>query len=474
PASRFDPQRDTIVRVEARRLRARLARYYRDEGAGSLVEIALPIGGYTVEVRRRTDDAGTASLAILPVDDRSGAVIAPAFRDDLLDALLDATSRIPGFKVIARTSAMRAAAATDDGAEPVDDALAQRLGVALLLHGTLDRDETRMRLKLRLVRAAGAERMWTGSWTLSLEGGFGERDAVTAQVVADVQAALLAAGVVHREIAPPTPRPSSPPIDDRARDLVDRGLYLMRYGTVDAYPQALARFRSAAAIEPRYAAAHFGMARSLSYLLGMTQIEPAPGVDEARRAAGEALALDPLHGDAASLLAAIRQRFDHDWPAAQAGYLAAIALAPGSLYVHFNYAFGLMFSGRYAEAEAEAEARPRARPARPRATRRRRCCRSIAATTPMPRRSSTRCSTTSRATCWRAACAAPSRCTAATSAAHWWNTRRREPARRASRSGRSASRRPTRWPAAPIAHVPNARRWSMRSQAATCHRTSSR
>jgi len=85
----------------------------------------------------------------------------------------------------------------------------------------------------------------------------------------------------------------------------------------------------------------------------MTQIAPADGIAEARKAALEALALDPRHGDAASLLAAIQQRFDHDWPAAQAGYLAAITLAPGSLYVHFNYAFGLMFSGRFDEAEAE-------------------------------------------------------------------------------------------------------------------------
>ena len=55
----------------------------------------------------------------------------------------------------------------------------------------------------------------------------------------------------------------------------------------------------------------------------------------------------------ASLLAAIHQRYDYDWPAAQSGYLAAIALTPGSLYVHFNYAFGLMVSGRLDEAEAE-------------------------------------------------------------------------------------------------------------------------
>lgn len=211
-ASNFDPQRNTIVRVEARRLRARLARHYRTDGADSPVEITMPLGHYTPMLRRR------------------------------------------------------ASAAND---------------------------------------AAARARAQTGL------------------------------------------------VDERARDLVDRGRYHLRDGNVEGYMQALQRFRAAVEIAPRYAAAHFGIARALSQIVGMTLIAPIDGVEEAKRAAIAALALDPLHAEAASLLAAIRQRYDYDWPAAQTGYLAAIAIAPNSLYVHFNYAFGLMLSGRLDEAEAE-------------------------------------------------------------------------------------------------------------------------
>ena len=45
-AASFDPKLDTIVRVEARRLRARLSRYYRSEGHDALIRIELPVGGY--------------------------------------------------------------------------------------------------------------------------------------------------------------------------------------------------------------------------------------------------------------------------------------------------------------------------------------------------------------------------------------------------------------------------------------------
>ncbi len=53
PAATFDPKRDTIVRVEARRLRARLASYYRGEGQEMPICIALPVGSYVPLVTGR-------------------------------------------------------------------------------------------------------------------------------------------------------------------------------------------------------------------------------------------------------------------------------------------------------------------------------------------------------------------------------------------------------------------------------------
>lgn len=46
PASRFDPKLDSIVRVETRRLRARLAGYFGGEGREAPLRIELPVGSY--------------------------------------------------------------------------------------------------------------------------------------------------------------------------------------------------------------------------------------------------------------------------------------------------------------------------------------------------------------------------------------------------------------------------------------------
>src|SRR3954462_4105172 len=51
--SSFDPRADPIVRVQARRLRARLVRSYREEGGADAIVVELPKGGYTPVFKTR-------------------------------------------------------------------------------------------------------------------------------------------------------------------------------------------------------------------------------------------------------------------------------------------------------------------------------------------------------------------------------------------------------------------------------------
>src|SRR5689334_24269609 len=70
----FDPRTDPIVRVQARRLRARLVRYYRDEGRADSLVIDLPKGGYTPIVRRR-DEATSRRAASSPLVGRNTVIV---------------------------------------------------------------------------------------------------------------------------------------------------------------------------------------------------------------------------------------------------------------------------------------------------------------------------------------------------------------------------------------------------------------
>ncbi len=55
PVASFDPKLDTIVRVEARRLRGRLARYYGGDGQQAPLRIELPVGSYVPLIAHRPD-----------------------------------------------------------------------------------------------------------------------------------------------------------------------------------------------------------------------------------------------------------------------------------------------------------------------------------------------------------------------------------------------------------------------------------
>src|SRR5439155_19796510 len=77
----FDPRTDPIVRVQARRLRARLTRYYEEEGRHEEIRIELPKGGYAPLFHRRgapglkrtvaTALASRNTITVLPFADRS-------------------------------------------------------------------------------------------------------------------------------------------------------------------------------------------------------------------------------------------------------------------------------------------------------------------------------------------------------------------------------------------------------------------
>ena len=91
PAATFDPKFDTIVRVEARRLRMRLTSCYRDEGKAMPIRIELPVGSHVPLIARR-QPAGTAPEATRRTRDlveRSEHFLRQALSKDTLTQALE-------------------------------------------------------------------------------------------------------------------------------------------------------------------------------------------------------------------------------------------------------------------------------------------------------------------------------------------------------------------------------------------------
>ena len=140
----FDPSVDTIVRVQAGKLRTRLDLYYAGEGRDDPVQITIPKGSYApvfeiaLEPRSEAPDPASGasdprrrySLAVLPFDNLSGDPQQEFLVDGFTEEILAALARFRELQVISRHSTYRYRGA------PVDPrGVGEGLGVRFIVWG---------------------------------------------------------------------------------------------------------------------------------------------------------------------------------------------------------------------------------------------------------------------------------------------------------------------------------------------------
>lgn len=104
----FDPRVDSIVRVEARRLRNKLEEYYRTEGRGDLVYILLRKGSYIPIFEHRDASAGISfaqkrSIEIAPFSFLNTIPTAAAVADEIQRRLAHVLIKEGCLRVIAKS-----------------------------------------------------------------------------------------------------------------------------------------------------------------------------------------------------------------------------------------------------------------------------------------------------------------------------------------------------------------------------------
>jgi TolB-like protein len=109
---RFNPARDPIVRVQARRLRQKLADYYQTEGLMDPVRITMTVGSYvpvfsTVDLDQRAafQNGRSCSVAVLPLLSVDADLESTRFADAMTAELTHALVAAGGLEVVSRTSA---------------------------------------------------------------------------------------------------------------------------------------------------------------------------------------------------------------------------------------------------------------------------------------------------------------------------------------------------------------------------------
>ncbi|MFN9497045.1 MAG: TIR domain-containing protein [Erythrobacteraceae bacterium] len=263
------------------------------------------------------------SMVVLPFRNLTGDVSKAWFSNGLSNELR---------AVLVRNPRLRVAAPTSSGAIEGEDefAIGRKLGVDHILHGSVQRDETQMRVSAELVAVANGEVQWGESYDRALKDVF----AVQSEIAQTVAVALVAefAGASEAERAAAAQQQIGGTQDVAAYEAFLRGhaLYDLSAGN-ETDRAALAQFDTAIAIDPDYAMAH---AMRSTMLAGIANTESDSGqvgrlYGEAIVAAERAIALEDRLAQGHLALGFALNNGQLRRAAARPHYRAAEKLAPG-------------------------------------------------------------------------------------------------------------------------------------------------
>ncbi len=228
------------------------------------------------------------SIAVLPFENRSEDKSNAYFTDGVQDEILTRLSKIRDLKVISRTSTQRYKNTSQNLSQ-----IANQLGVANLLEGSVQKTNDQVRVNVQLIRAADDSHLWAETFDRRLTDIFSVESEV-AKAIAD----QLRAHLSGREEQVIAARPTD---NAEAYDAYLRGLaYTLKTGNSPANALGAQKYlREAVRLDPKFALSW----ALLSYVdaLGYLTLTLQPTValrEEARQAAETALILQPNLGEA--------------------------------------------------------------------------------------------------------------------------------------------------------------------------------
>jgi len=279
------------------------------------------------------------SIAVLPFANLSAEKENEYFSDGLAEDIIDALAKVPGLRVIARTSAF-AFRGKDAGAREIG----AKLDVGHVLEGSVRRAGSRVRVTAQLIKTADQSHLWSERYDRDMIDVFAIQDDISHAIVERLRVRLV----------PDRPLVKRPTENLDAYSLLLRG----RDCVIRATPEWLAKGKEcveqAIALDPNYALAYVGMAHYYIVSAVAGFVAGSEAFPHVKSAALAALKLDDTLAEAHSMLGAALGIGDFDWAGAEREFRRALELNPASPIVHFQYgAACLRPMGRPDEAVAE-------------------------------------------------------------------------------------------------------------------------
>lgn len=265
---------------------------------------------------------GPASIAVLPFANRSVAAENAEFlAEGIHDELVTRLGAVKDLKVISRTSML----AYRDTIKDMRT-IAQELGVASVLEGSVQRAGNSVRINAKLIEADTETQLWADTFDRSL---------TTANLFAiQGEISMAIAVALKASLSPSTEaRLTNVPTDDLlALEAYFKGKQLLEIRTSDSLVGARTQFQQAIERDPSFAHAFAGLAEAWLEIPNYTAgVDPSVVRQGARYNAERAIALNPELPEALAVLGWERLLHRFDWRGAEDALSKALEIQPGNV-----------------------------------------------------------------------------------------------------------------------------------------------
>jgi len=314
----FDPRTDPVVRVQARRLRARLDRYYRDEGQHDDIVVSLPKGGYAPAFSRRAGASTARPVTPAPAH-RNTIAVTPIADLTAGHAIGQFCSALSG-QLVRRLTQLKSVKVATTSPSPTN--------AGMTLEGAVHQAAEGLRLSINLVNTTTGLYECSESFDVGATNTFAEQDRLAEAVVDRLRRPLSFARGESRAGTE----------NLAARNLCKQGLYHLEQRTDESLERAAELFERAVIEDAQYALAHSGLSDAYS-MLGSYGLRPSTSmVMMAMSSAATAVMLDDQSAEARTSLAQAKARAQWNWHEAELEFQRAIRLDPGYATSHHWYA----------------------------------------------------------------------------------------------------------------------------------------
>ncbi len=253
------------------------------------------------------------SIAVLPFVNMSGDKEQEYFSDGLAEEIINALTKIPGLKVIARTSSF-----AFRGKEQDITKIAEALRVRTILEGSVRRSGSRIRVTAQLITAADGSHLWSDRYDRDLTDVFAIQDEIAAAIAGALQAKLSTESKAQRRYEP----------NPAAYEAYLRARYLWgKYGK-EYFARCEEYLKQAIKLDPEFALAHCGYADQLLFGASTGILPAHQAMPLVRKEAQRALDIDPLMPEAHAMLGNVAALYDYDWREAERRFRLAMARDP--------------------------------------------------------------------------------------------------------------------------------------------------